>query len=381
MNCNVHYTISRHPAAQPEFSEPAAAPPMANKAFLRIAVPVVAAAAALAFGVYWYNTGRFQQSTDDAYVRADMSAITPRVGGEILAVHVVDNQAVRKGDVLIEIDPRDYAAKVANAQAAVASADAAIQSNAEQIKLQQANIAEARANLAAAQADQVRLQKDWERAQQLVRDGVATSQRLDSSRAAWKSGEAGVAKNEAALQAASQQVNTLQADGERLKAQRQAQTAMLQLAQLDMDTTTLRAPIDGSVGDLAARVGERINPGQRLLSLVPLQAVYVEANYKETQLTRMNIGQPVSIRVDAFPGARLRGHVDSLSPASGAEFSLLPPQNATGNFTKIVQRVPVKIALEADEPLRGKLRPGMSVVATVDTQQQAQPAAATVSER
>jgi len=355
---------------------------MANrKALLRIAVPVAAGAAALAFGVYWYSTGRFQQSTDDAYVRADMSAITPRVGGEILAVHVVDNQAVRKNDVLVEIDSRDYAARLANAQAAVASADAAIQANAEQIKLQQANIAEARANLAAAQADQVRLQKDWERAQQLVRDGVATSQRLDSSRAAWKSGEAGVARNEAALQAASQQINALQADGERLKAQRQAQAAMLQLAQIDLDTTTLRAPIDGSVGDLAARVGERVNPGQRLLSIVPLQAVYVEANYKETQLTRMNIGQPVSIRIDAFPGARLRGHVDSLAPASGAEFSLLPPQNATGNFTKIVQRVPVKIALEADEPLRGKLRPGMSVVATVDTQPQDQPAAATVSER
>ena len=354
---------------------------MANrKALLRIAVPVAAGAAALVFGVWWYNTGRFQQSTDDAYVRADMSAITPRVGGEILAVHVVDNQPVHKGDVLIEIDPRDYAAKVANAQAAVASADAAMLSNVEQIKLQQANIAEARANLAAAEADQVRLQKDWERAQQLVRDGVATSQRLDSSRAAWKSGEAAVAKNEAALQAASQQVNTLQADGERFKAQRQSQAAMLQLTQIDMDTTTLRAPIDGSVGDLAARVGERINPGQRLLSLVPLQAVYVEANYKETQLTRMSIGQPVTIKVDAFPGAHLRGHVDSLSPASGAEFSLLPPQNATGNFTKIVQRVPVKIALEADEPLRGKLRPGMSVVATVDTRVTPQPSP-TLSQR
>jgi membrane fusion protein (multidrug efflux system) len=353
---------------------------MANKAFLRIAVPAAAAAAALAFGVYWYSTGRFLQSTDDAYVRADMSVITPRVGGEILAVHVVDNQAVHKGDVLVEIDPRDYTARVDNASAAVASAGAAIQANQEQIKLQQASIAEARANLSAAQADQVRLQKDWERAQQLVRDGVATSQRLDGSRAAFKSGEAAVTRSEAALQAAGQQINTLQADGERLKAQREAQEAMLRLAQIDLDTTTLRAPIDGNVGDLAARVGERIASGQRLLSLVPLQAVYVEANYKETQLTRMNIGQPVTIKVDAFPGAQLRGHIDSLAPASGAEFSLLPPQNATGNFTKIVQRVPVKIALEADEPLRGKLRPGMSVVATVDTQQ-GQAAAATVSER
>lgn len=354
---------------------------MANrKSFLRIAVPTAAIVAALAFGIYWYNTGRFLQSTDDAYVRADMSAITPRVGGEILAVHVVHNQLVRKGDVLVEIDPRDYAARVANAQAAVASAQASILANQEQLKLQQANIAEARANLAATEADQVRLQKDWVRAQQLVRDGVATSQRLDSSQAAYKSGLANVARGEAALKATQQQVGALQAEGERLQAQLQAQTALLQLAQIDLDTTTLRAPIDGSVGDLAARVGERVAAGQRLLSLVPLQDVYVEANYKETQLTRMNIGQPVTIRVDAFPGAHLRGHVDSLSPASGAEFALLPAQNATGNFTKIVQRVPVKIALEADEPLRGRLRPGMSVVATVDTQAQAA-APATVSQR
>ncbi len=349
-----------------------------SNTFLRVAVAVSAAAAAGVFGVYWYTTGRYLQSTDDAYVRADMSIITPRVGGEILGVHVVDNQLVHKGDVLVEIDPRDYAARLANAQAAVASAQASILANQEQLKLQQANIAEARATLAASQADQVRLQKDWERAQQLVRDGVATSQRLDSSQAEFKSGQANVARSEAALQAAEQQVGALQAEGARLQAQLQQQQAMLQLSQIDLDTTTLRAPIDGSVGDLAARVGERVNSGERLLSLVPLQAVYVEANYKETQLTRMNIGQPVTLKVDAFPGARLRGHVDSLSPASGAEFALLPAQNATGNFTKIVQRVPVKIALEADEPLRGRLRPGMSVVATVDTQQAAAQAAAPV---
>ena len=159
----------------------------------------------------------------------------------------------------------------------------------------------------------------------------------------------------------------LQADGQRFQSQQAAKQAMVPLSQLDLDSTTLRAPIDGSVGDLAARVGERVAPGQRLLSLVPLQAVYVEANFKETQLTHMVVGQPVSLKVDAFPGQALHGKVDSLAPASGAEFSLLPPQNATGNFTKIVQRVPVKIVLDADDPLRGRLRPGMSVVATVDT--------------
>ncbi|MDB5985187.1 MAG: HlyD family secretion protein [Nevskia sp.] len=346
-----------------------------GKSSLRILVAVVVVIGLVVFGIHWWTSGRFMQSTDDAYVRADSSVITPRVGGEVLAVHVVDNQLVHQGDVLVEIDPRDYAARVANAQAAVASAQASLVANAAQLRLQQANIAEARANVAAAQADQVRSQKDWERAQQLVRDGVATTQRLDTARAAFKSGEAAVARSDAALQATIQQVSSLQADTDRLQAQIKAQAAMLQLAQLDLDATTLRAPIDGSVGDLAARVGERIGTGARLLTLVPLQAVYVEANYKETQLTRMRIGQSVSVKVDAFPGHGLRAHVDSVSPASGAEFALLPAQNATGNFTKIVQRVPVKIVLEADEPLRGQLRPGMSVVATVDTRAAGQTAA------
>ncbi|MDR3417604.1 MAG: HlyD family secretion protein [Nevskia sp.] len=352
-----------------------------SKVLFRAAAALLIAAATCAGGLYWYRTGRFLQSTDDAYVRADISAITPRVGGEVLAVQVVDNQAVRKGAVLVQIDSRDYAARLANAQAAVASAQAAIVANEEQLKLQQANIAQAKAGVDAAQADQERLRKDWQRAQQLVRDGVATTQRLDGAQAGYKSGDAAVARNHAALQAATQQVGALQAQSEQLRAQLQAQQALVQLAQIDLDATVLRAPIDGVVGDLAARVGERVNPGQRLLSLVPLQAVYVEANYKETQLTRMSVGQPVTVKVDAFPGARLRGHVDSVSPASGAEFSLLPPQNATGNFTKIVQRVPVKIALEADEPLRGRLRPGMSVLATVDTRRPAHEETAALSQR
>jgi membrane fusion protein, multidrug efflux system len=353
-----------------------------RKVVLQTASAVAIVAAAAAFGAYWFSTGRYLQSTDDAYVRADISVMTPRVGGEVLAVHVTDNQTVRKGDVLVEIDPRDYAAKLANAQAAVASAQAAIAANQQQLKLQQASIAEAQANLASAQADQTRAQKDWERAQQLVSDGVATAQRLDTARANFRSGTAGVARSEAALKAATQQVGALNADGDRLRAQLASQQAMVQLAQLDYDATTLRAPIDGMVGDLAARVGERISPGDRLLSLVPLQAVYVEANFKETQLAHMEAGQPVSLRIDAFPGRSLQGHIDSLSPASGAEFSLLPPQNATGNFTKIVQRVPVKIALDSNEPLLGRLRAGMSVVATVDTRRaDAAPAPPALSRR
>lgn len=329
---------------------------------------LAAAAALIVFGYRWWTHGRYVESTDDAYVRADSTVITPRVGGEIVEVGVHDNQDVHKGDVLAKIDDRDYAARVASARAAVAAAQAALQANGEQIKLQQATVAQARATLAAANADQVRLDKDYKRAQQLVGEGVATQQRLDTATAAQLSGRAQIKRAEAALEAAQQQVSAVTSDSERYQAQIESQQAALALAELDLEATTLRAPIDGSVGDLAARLGERVAPGQRLMTLVPLAAVYVEANYKETQLHRMQIGQPVDVKVDAMPGVVIHGRVDSLSPASGAEFSLLPPQNATGNFTKIVQRVPVRIALQLDDATRGRLRPGMSVVADVDTQ-------------
>jgi membrane fusion protein (multidrug efflux system) len=338
----------------------------ARKASFRIFLLVVVAALA-AFGLHWWTVGRFIESTDDAYVRADSSVITPRVGGEVLSVHVSDNQAVHSGDVLVEIDPRDYAAHLANARAAVDAAQAALASNAAQLKLQQQMIVQAQATVVAAEADQERFDKEWQRADQLVKEGVATTQRRDAAMAENKAAHANVDKANAALAAANQQTVAYEADGRRLQGQIDAQLAAVKLAQIDLDGTTIRAPIDGTVGDLAARVGERIAPGQRLLTLVPLSAVYVEANFKETQLTHITPGQLVQVKVDAFPGQTLSGRIDSLSPASGAEFSLLPPQNATGNFTKIVQRVPVKIALQLDETMRGRLRPGMSVEARVDT--------------
>jgi membrane fusion protein (multidrug efflux system) len=340
---------------------------MAARRFsLRFVLPAVLLLLA-ALGLRWWTVGRFIESTDDAYVRADSSVLTPRVGGEIVALHVGDNQPVHKGDLLIEIDARDYAAHLANARAAVAAANAALASNAAQLKWHQQMIAQAQATLDAAHADEERLDKEWHRADQLVAEGVATAQRRDNALAEVKAGKANVDKAEAALAAAQQQSVVQDTDGRRLQDQLDAQQAALKLAQLDLDSTRIVAPIDGTVGDLAARLGERVAPGERLLTLVPLSAVYVEANFKETQLTHMAAGQSVEVKIDAFPGEALQGHVDSLAPASGAEFSLLPPQNATGNFTKIVQRVPVKIALQLDDHLRGRLRPGMSVVAHVDT--------------
>ncbi|HVT34676.1 MAG TPA: HlyD family secretion protein, partial [Nevskiaceae bacterium] len=307
------------------------------------------------------------ESTDNAYVRADITAITPRIAGEVTQVLVHDNQAVKKGDLLLAIDAADYQARAASAAAQVAVREAALAANVQQKATQQSLLDEARATLAAAQADEARARKDWERADTLVKQEVATHQRLDTAVAAYQSAKAAVTRAEAGVKAAEQQTAMMDTDRARLSAELDAARAAQKLAEIDLAATELRAPVDGVIGDLAARVGERVNAGMRLLSVVPLAAVYVEANYKETQLTHMAIGQQAEIEIDAFPGRKLRGHIDSLSPASGAEFSLLPPDNATGNFNKIVQRVPVKIVFDEAGELAGLLRPGMSVEATIDT--------------
>lgn len=348
--------------------------PSARKSILRIAIPVALLVGIGSYGVYWYQTGRYIQSTDNAYVRADISALTPRITGEVIAVHVKDNQAVQFNDLLIEIDPSDYAARVESAHAAVAQAEAALANNGQQRSLQESSIAEAQASLNAARASEQQARREWDRAQALVRDGVATNQRLDNAEAAYKNAVAAVARAAAGVQAAQRQMEALKdSDHARLEALLNAARAQARLAELDLAATQIRAPIAGSIGDLSARLGERVQIGQRLLSIVPLDKVYVEANFKETQLTRMSVGQAAEVSVDAFPGRHIKGRIDSLSPASGAEFALLPAQNATGNFTKIVQRVPVRIAIDPSEALAGLLRPGMSVEATINTKADAKP--------
>ncbi len=327
----------------------------------------------IALGARWWFHGRFFESTDNAYVRADITAITPRISGEIVEVAVRNNQTVKKGDLLARIDPRDYEAKVENARAAVAVREAALKANVEQKSYQAAMIREAEANAVAAGADRQRLEKDWQRADRLVKEGVANQARLDTASAAYKSGSAQVERAQAGVAAARQQSATLDADRGRQEAELDAARAMLKLAEIDFAATELRAPVDGVVGDLSARVGERVNAGLRLLSLVPLQAVFVEANFKETQLTGVRVGQTAEIKVDAFPDKPLTARIDSVSPASGAEFALLPPDNATGNFNKIVQRVPVKLVFDNAGELAGLLRPGMSVEVSVDTRTAAAP--------
>ncbi|TAJ54981.1 MAG: HlyD family secretion protein [Nevskiaceae bacterium] len=340
---------------------------MAANKIVRTAVLGALAVGAVAFGVHWWQTGRWLESTDNAYVRADIAVITPRIAGEIVEVAVRENQLVKKGEVLVRIDPRDYQARLANAQAQVAQAEAALVANSRQQEMQAAMIDEARASLNAAEADRVRVRKDYERASSLVKDGVATQARLDTASAGYQSAQATVTRGSAALKAARTQIGTLEAERARLEAQLQATKAAEQLAALDLEATVLRAPSDGLVGNLAAKLGERVSPGLRLLSLVAAGTVWVEANYKETQLTHVAVGQPVLVHVDAFPDAEIKGRVESVAPASGAEFALLPADNATGNFTKIVQRVPVKVTLEVPAELADKLRSGMSVEAEINT--------------
>jgi len=324
-------------------------------------------AGAAGFGWYWFETGRYVQSTDDAYVKADYTIVAPKVSGYIAAVQVDDNQAVTAGQILARIDDRDFNTALAQAQADVGNAEAGIRYLDAQLALQQAVIDQANADIASAQAELDFAKQDYVRYQNLQKTGWGTVQRAQQADATLRSENAQLQHNRAVLVAAQQQVEVLRTQRAQAETQLQRDQAIEQQAKLNLGYTTITAPIDGTVGARSLRVGQYVQAGTQLMAVVPLQAVYVVANFKETQLTHVRGGEPVTVAVDTFPGAAFRGHVDSLSPASGLEFSLLPPDNATGNFTKIVQRIPVKIALDRGDPLVGLLRAGMSVEATIDT--------------
>jgi membrane fusion protein, multidrug efflux system len=334
---------------------------------------IAAVALALAVGGYggwrWWADWRFLQSTDDAYVASDVSVISPKVEGYIKDVRVEDNAAVKKGAVLFVIDDSDFSAKAAQAEAAVASEEAAVATYASRLDLQEAMIAQAAAAVQSAEADLVRTQQDYKRYAALMTTDFASRQRYEQAQADARKAEAEAARTRAALAAAQSQFGVLQAQRAEEQARLLQARANLRLAKNDLDNTVIRAPISGIVGNRAGQVGQYVKPGTELISLVPLPRVYVTANFKETQLTRMRPGQRAEVSVDAYPDHVLVGKVESFAPASGAEFSLLPPDNATGNFTKIVQRVPVRIKLPKQEPLAQLLRPGLSVTVTVDTRE------------
>jgi membrane fusion protein (multidrug efflux system) len=323
-------------------------------------------AAATDFGHYYLTSGRYLETTDDAYVKADSTIIAPKVSGYIAQVLVNDNQPVTAGQLLAKIDDRDFRAAVSQAEADVAAAEAAVRNLEAQIALQQPIIEQGTADIAAAEANLKFAREEQARYDGLMKTGSGTVQRAQQTDAALRASTAQMQHAKSGLLAAERKVDVLTTQRAQAVAQRDRARAAEQQAALNLSYTAVTAPVDGTVGARSLRVGQFVQAGTQLMAVVPLDAVYVVANFKETQLTHVRSGQPVELTIDGFHGTRLRGHVDSLSPASGLEFALLPPDNATGNFTKIVQRVPVKIVLD-DHKLAGLLRPGMSAEPTVNT--------------
>jgi len=349
---------------------PIAPAPAASHGKLRRIALVLALLAGTATGAYcghgYWTTGRYLESTDDAYVKADSTIVAPRVSGYIGEVLVGDNQPVKAGQLLARIDDRDFRAALAQAQADVAAAEAAVRNLDAQIALQAPLIEQGTADVAAAEATLQFAQEEQARYDGLMKSGSGTIQRAQQSDAALREKTAQLQHGKSGLLAAQRKVDVLTTERAKAVAQLDRARAVEQQAALNLSYTGITAPVDGTVGARSLRVGQFVQAGTQLMAVVPLDAVYVVANFKETQLTNVRNGQPVEIRVDSFRGTTLKGHVDSLSPASGLEFALLPPDNATGNFTKIVQRVPVKIVLD-DHGLKGLLRPGMSAEPVVNT--------------
>ncbi|MBV9217902.1 MAG: HlyD family secretion protein, partial [Methylobacteriaceae bacterium] len=313
---------------------------------------------------------QFLVSTDDAYVKADTSIIAAKVSGYIEAVPVVENTWVAAGDILVRIDDGDYKLAVQSAKDKIATQEATVGRIAQQGQAQVANIAQAQAQVTAAQADAVRALAAFDRANALAKNDYATRATLDQARADRDRTAAAVISAQAAVESAKAGLAVL--DAQKTEAERtlsELRTALAQ-AERDLAFTVIRAPFNGVIGNKAAQPGQLVTAGTRLLALVPLQSAYVEANFKETQLARMAPGQKADIVVDAYPGRTIEGTVESFAPASGSEFSLLPPENATGNFTKIVQRIPVRIRVPEKVALEGILRPGLSVVVDVHTREQ-----------
>jgi membrane fusion protein (multidrug efflux system) len=318
------------------------------------------------FGVHWWTVGRFIESTDDAYVGGDVTVIAPKVAGFIVEIAVHDNQAVKAGELLVKLDDRDYRAALARAEGSVAGEEAQL-ANLEAIRqLQESVIAEARAQISAADAEIVRARDDAIRFRELSTHSAASVQTYQKAQADYEEAVAGGEKARAAFSAAERRLQVI--DTERLKTQAALAVAIADrdTARLNLGYTELRAPIDGTVGNRSARIGALATVGAQLLALVPAHGLWVDANFKESQLAGMRPNQPVRIKADVFPHEAFRGHVASLAPATGAQFSVLPAENATGNFTKIVQRVPVRILLDGEASSLGHLRPGLSVTAYVN---------------
>ncbi|TDT60881.1 membrane fusion protein (multidrug efflux system) [Enterobacter sp. AG5470] len=318
------------------------------------------------YGAYWWHSGRFMQSTDDAYVGGDISAISTKVSGYIQHIAVQDNMAVRKGDLLVQLDDRDYQAALAKALGEVAAQQAALADVAASRQLQLAAIEGATASLAAARAATEKSANDNRRYGALVMSSAVSAQVRENAAADYRQAQAQESKALADQRVAERQLSVLDAREKQTQAALMQAQASLDMARLNLSYTEIRAPFDGVVGNRRAWSGSYVNSGTQLLSLVPAHGLWIDANFKESQLAHMLPGQRATVVADVLPGHTFSGRVTSVSPATGSRFSILPAENATGNFTKIVQRVPVRIALDGEAATLDVLRPGLSVIVTVD---------------
>ncbi|MBV6823518.1 HlyD family secretion protein [Pseudomonas sp. PD9R] len=342
-----------------------------SRSSTRLWAIVLIASACLAFAVHaavrYWTSGRFIEGTDDAYVKADFSVIAPRVSGYVTSVEVEDNQPVKAGQLLARLDDHDFKTALAAASAAHAAATASLTTLDAKVLEQSARFDEANAQVAAMVAQLNIASINRSRSRTLNGIGYTSQQSAQEDDAKQQVAVAQLAQQRAAARASQRKIDTLKADRTVAQARVQQTAAALQQAELNLAYTRIIAPIDGTVGSRTIRPGQWVQPGSALMAVVPLQTVYVVANFKETQLGRLREDDKARIHVDSFNDESLTGYVHSLSPASGLEFSLLPSDNATGNFTKIVQRIPVRIAVDVPVQLQGRLRPGMSVQVDVTT--------------
>jgi membrane fusion protein (multidrug efflux system) len=347
----------------------AAAPPKParGKRLILLLLAVAVVVGAVFYGLHWWTVGRFLESTDDAYVGGDVTVIGPKVPGYITELKVIDNQFVHAGDLLVKIDDRDYVAALNKAQGAVAAEEALLANLDATEQLQHAVIGQTKAGIDAANAETVRSRDDQVRYQALSSRSAVSIESFQRADATFKTARANGEKAQASMLAAQRQLDVISTQKQQARAALMQAKAERDMAQLNVGYTELRAPVDGVIGNRRARVGAYAAAGTQLLSVVPASGLWVDANFKEDQLEHMLPGQPVSIRADVLPGRVFHGHLNSLAPATGSQFSVLPPENATGNFTKIVQRVPVRVWLDHDDGVLGNLRPGLSVIAEVDT--------------
>ena len=350
-------------------AKPGEAPTTPNKPIrsriIRFTILAAVLATAGYYGYQYWTIGRFEVSTDDAYVQADMSMIGNKLAGYVTELPFADNSAVKKGDVIARFDSSDYELALASARARVETQAASVATIAQQIVAQQAQIKATESQLTSAQANEQTAAIVQARASDLLKSKVGTQQTMDTTTGALLTARASVDTATANLEAAKAQVGILNAQSKAAEKQSAELNIAVKKAENDLNYTVIKSPFDGILANRAVELGQFVGAGSRLMALVPVQDAYIQANFKETQLTNIHPGQKAEITVDAFTNEKIEGVVESIAPASGADFSLLPPENATGNFTKITQRFPVKIALPAGAG--AKLRSGLSVSVTIDS--------------